>query len=238
MDDLQKTVVAFIRQYMPDATSDAKKLKAYLCDCMPDERAKRKVMIDAYIEGIHDIIRNATDSKMATHKCFKILVDDCGFDEKPAAWAVETWACIYGHTDWKVAYEDSPPVDDKAVESIEYRYPMTLDTAKQLISNLKASKAAKAQNSKSGSSSSNSITNLKNKPAPTNYYRGSSSSSYSFDDESEEEKENNLMVDDIIDLEDAGLDVDELANMDWSDRYDAIEGAGLDPFEYDYGFDD
>ena len=39
-------------------------------------------------------------------------------------------------------------------------------------------------------------------------------------------------------LEDAGVDVDELANMDWSDRYDAIEGAGLDSSDFDYGFDD
>ena len=48
--------------------------------------------------------------------------------------------------------------------------------------------------------------------------------------------DNNLIISDILELEDAGLDVDELADMDWSDRYDAIDEAGLDPMDYDYGF--
>ena len=225
MDDLQKTVVAFIRQYMPDAISDAKKLKAYLCDCMPDERAKRKVMIDAYIEGIHDIIRNATDSKMATHKCFKILVDDCGFDEKPAAWAVETWACIFGHTDWKVAFEDSQTKNHTIEELKADDRKKTAETTEKTQYKPKISR---------NSTTSSNTKNNSYKHFP-HYYSGSSSRIYSDD---EEKKEHNLLIDDEIDLEDAGLDVDELANMDWSDRYDAIEGAGLDPFEYDYGFDD
>ncbi len=225
MDDLQKTVVAFIRQYMPVAISDAKKLKAYLCDCMPDERAKRKVMIDAYIEGIHDIIRNATDSKMATHKCFKILVDDCGFDEKPAAWAVETWACIFGHTDWKVAFEDSQTKNHTIEEIKADESKNTAETTEKTQYKPKISR---------NSTTSSNTKNNSYKHFP-HYYSGSSSRIYSDD---EEKKEHNLLIDDEIDLEDAGLDVDELANMDWSDRYDAIEGAGLDPFEYDYGFDD
>ena len=48
--------------------------------------------------------------------------------------------------------------------------------------------------------------------------------------------ENNLTVYDELELEEAGLDVDELAEMDWGDRYDAIEEAGLDPMDYDYGW--
>lgn len=48
--------------------------------------------------------------------------------------------------------------------------------------------------------------------------------------------ETNLTVYDELELEEAGLDVDELAEMDWSDRYDAIDEAGLDPMDYDYGF--
>lgn len=48
--------------------------------------------------------------------------------------------------------------------------------------------------------------------------------------------ETNLTVYDELELEEAGLDVDELAEMDWSDRYDAIDEAGLNPMDYDYGF--
>ena len=48
--------------------------------------------------------------------------------------------------------------------------------------------------------------------------------------------ENYLTVYDELELEEAGLDVDELAEMDWGDRYDAIEEAGLSPMDYDYGF--
>lgn len=48
--------------------------------------------------------------------------------------------------------------------------------------------------------------------------------------------ETNLTVYDELELEEAGLDVDELAEMDWGDRYDAIDEAGLDPMDYDYGF--
>ncbi len=48
--------------------------------------------------------------------------------------------------------------------------------------------------------------------------------------------ENYLTLDDEMELEDAGLDVDELAEMDWDDRYDAIDEAGLNPLDYDYGF--
>ncbi|MCR5000771.1 MAG: hypothetical protein K6A71_03135 [Lachnospiraceae bacterium] len=50
--------------------------------------------------------------------------------------------------------------------------------------------------------------------------------------------DNYLIVSDILDLEEAGLDVDELAEMDWGDRYDAIDEAGLNPMDYDYGFVD
>ena len=50
--------------------------------------------------------------------------------------------------------------------------------------------------------------------------------------------ENILIWDHIFELEDAGLDVDELAGMDWASRYDAIEAAGLYPMDYDYGFID
>ncbi len=49
---------------------------------------------------------------------------------------------------------------------------------------------------------------------------------------------NNLIDSDIDELEEAGLDVDELAKMEWSDRYDVISAAGLDPMDYDYGFPD
>ncbi len=48
--------------------------------------------------------------------------------------------------------------------------------------------------------------------------------------------ENHLTLDDEMELEDAGLDVDELADMDWDDRYDAIDEAGLNPMDYEYGF--
>ena len=48
--------------------------------------------------------------------------------------------------------------------------------------------------------------------------------------------ENYLTFDDEMELEDAGLDVDELADMDWDDRYDAIDEAGLNPLDYEYGF--
>ena len=49
------------------------------------------------------------------------------------------------------------------------------------------------------------------------------------------------MVDDIEDdieeeLEDAGLDIDELAEMDEDERREAIEDAGLDPDYYDDEF--
>ena len=47
-----------------------------------------------------------------------------------------------------------------------------------------------------------------------------------------------LTLDDEMELEDAGLDLEELAEMDWDDRYDAIYEAGLDPFDYEYGFPD
>ena len=48
--------------------------------------------------------------------------------------------------------------------------------------------------------------------------------------------ENSLTAFDELELEEAGLDIDQLAEMDWSDRYDAIDEAGLDPMDYDYGF--
>ena len=48
--------------------------------------------------------------------------------------------------------------------------------------------------------------------------------------------ENYLTAYDELEFEEAGLDVDELAEMDWGDRYDAIEEAGLSPMDYDYGF--
>ena len=48
--------------------------------------------------------------------------------------------------------------------------------------------------------------------------------------------ENYLIFSDVLELEEAGLDVDELADMDWDDRYDAIDEAGLNPLDYEYGF--
>lgn len=50
--------------------------------------------------------------------------------------------------------------------------------------------------------------------------------------------DNYLTINGILDLEEAGLDVDELAEMDWADKYDAISEAGLYPMDYDYGFID
>ena len=51
-------------------------------------------------------------------------------------------------------------------------------------------------------------------------------------------KENYLIMDDVMELMEAGLDADLLAQMDWIDRFDAIEKAGLSPMDYDYGFMD
>ena len=48
--------------------------------------------------------------------------------------------------------------------------------------------------------------------------------------------ENYLIFADVMELEEAGLDVDELADMSWEDRYDAIDEAGLNPLDYEYGF--
>ena len=48
--------------------------------------------------------------------------------------------------------------------------------------------------------------------------------------------DNYLIYDDVMELEEAGLDVDELADMDEEDRYDAIDEAGLNPLDYEYGF--
>ncbi len=47
---------------------------------------------------------------------------------------------------------------------------------------------------------------------------------------------NYLTVYDELELAEAGLDDDELAAMDWGDRYDAISEAGLYPMDYNYGF--
>ena len=49
-------------------------------------------------------------------------------------------------------------------------------------------------------------------------------------------KENYLTIYDEMELEEAGLDVDELARMSWLDRFNAIADAGLSPVDYDYGF--
>ena len=48
--------------------------------------------------------------------------------------------------------------------------------------------------------------------------------------------DNYLISEDVEDLENAGLDVDKLADMREDERYDAIDEAGLNPFDYDYGF--
>lgn len=216
MDSEQRIVVNFIRQHMPDACSDIKKLKAYLSDCLPEHRALKKVLCDAYEDDIHEIIGKATDPVLTMHKCKKKLEEDCGMDSWHAAWATETWACILGHEDWKCVEEKQPEI--KVQPTPVAPTPLKPQPAPVRRPQPTPTPAPRYSGYGSGLGSS---------------YHGYSSL---FDDE--EQKDNYLTIDDQIKLEDAGLDVDELANMDWSDRYDAIEGAGLDSSDFDYGFDD
>ena len=48
--------------------------------------------------------------------------------------------------------------------------------------------------------------------------------------------DNILAISHLIELQRAGLDVDELSDMDWSDRFDTLLYVGLNPMDYDYGF--
>ena len=50
--------------------------------------------------------------------------------------------------------------------------------------------------------------------------------------------DNSLLTSDVLELEEAGLDVEELEDMTFLDRFNAIESAGLSPMDYDYGFYD
>lgn len=284
MDAEQKKIVDFIRQYRPDSTLNIKKLKAYLSDCIPDNKLLKKILCDAYEEEVHLILSSASDSTLAMHKCKKRLEDDCGMESKHAAWAVETWACILGHDGWKCDVNNTSTVSSKPATTLNsgmtqtsttntpttgsgYVYhtssPSKGNTPNIGINYWNANTPKKPTNpgiqqpvdyepavtegvsvgSGSGSNSYNYHTSSPNSSSSHSgsYYGGyrPSYSSYSSDDDEEERhKESWLTFDDEMALEDAGLDVEELAQMDWSDRSDAIEEAGLDSSDFDYGFED
>ena len=227
MDAEQKKIVDFIRKYRPDSTSNIKKLKAYLSDCIPDNKLLKKILCDAYEEEVHLILSSASDSTLAMHKCKKRLEDDCGMESKHAVWAVETWACILGHEGWKCDANNNSSVNSKSATT----------------PNVSRNQGTTAKTPTTGASSYNYHTSSPN--SSTSYsgsyyggYRPSYSSYSSDDDEEERHKESWLTFDDEMALEDAGLDVEELAQMDWSDRSDAIDEAGLDSSDFDYGFED
>lgn len=90
IDSNQKKIIDMLTRYNASVES-AQKLKAFLLDCIPEERAIRNVLVAAYSEGVIEEIKNNQDSIILRNRFVKKMVNNYGFSEQIVIWAFDTW---------------------------------------------------------------------------------------------------------------------------------------------------
>ena len=90
VDENQKKIIDMLIKYITSIDS-SKKLKAYLLDCIPEERAIINVFVAAYSEGIIEEIRKAKDTVILKKRFVKKMMDNYGFNEQIVTWTFDTW---------------------------------------------------------------------------------------------------------------------------------------------------
>ncbi len=90
MDDELRVVVRYLNQYR-ETWDDSKRLRALLCDCIPENKALRNTLITLYDEGIIESFSKCDDIRKQKYRYMKILTNSYAISENVAVIAIEAW---------------------------------------------------------------------------------------------------------------------------------------------------
>lgn len=125
--DLNKDQIAIINtiQSYPDTLSSLKRFSSILSDCIPENKALRTALVNAYDEGVIDVIKAGTNPQQTIFQCKKRLENNCGIASGYANSAVLILAYICGKEDWfgikEIQLDASTQIDvERDKRSISY----------------------------------------------------------------------------------------------------------------------
>ncbi len=138
MDD--NSVVVFLKNNK-NSWQTQKSLKALLADCIPEEKALRRVMEYIYEVGIVKEWDNATDKNRLAYKYKRVLCDSYAIEESIADRCIGIWMKVLGEPESAISNASETLCDGirNSVkewfndECIEDEYGIKLDSAKKAL---------------------------------------------------------------------------------------------------------
>ena len=95
----QLEIINLIKNY-PDTLSNAKRFASILSDCIPQNKALRTALVNAYEEGIIETIQTSENPQQTIFQCRKRLENNCGIAAGYANSSVLIMAYLCGKENW------------------------------------------------------------------------------------------------------------------------------------------
>lgn len=93
MDQVQKLLCDTIKQ-KSDCFADRNIFRAMIADCIPNNKLKQNLLLNAFDNDIVRSLRNGSDITLSALNCISQLENDYGITKGAAFWSVQTWCYL------------------------------------------------------------------------------------------------------------------------------------------------
>ena len=95
MDQLQSSLQTMVKR-QPNCLRDRNILRSMLSDCLPNNKLKQNLLMNAFDNDVIQHLRKGSDVTLSALTCISQLENDYGITKDAAFWSVQTWCYIIG----------------------------------------------------------------------------------------------------------------------------------------------
>lgn len=95
MDQLQNSLQTMVKR-QPNCLRDRNALRSMLADCLPNNKLKQNLLMNAFDNDVIQQLRKGTDVTLSALTCISQFENDYGVTKDAAFWAIQTWCYLLG----------------------------------------------------------------------------------------------------------------------------------------------
>lgn len=95
MDQLQSSLQTMVKR-QPNCLYDRNTFRSMLADCLPNNKLKQNLLMNAFDNDVIQHLRKGTDVTLSALTCISQLENDYGITKDAAFWAIQTWCYLLG----------------------------------------------------------------------------------------------------------------------------------------------
>lgn len=123
MDQIQQLLCNTLKQ-KSDCFVDRNIFRAVLADCLPNNKLKQNLLLNAFDNDIVQNLRNGVDVTLIALNYISQLENDYGITKDAAFWSVQTWCYLLGLDTVATALVVMQPTNQATVQATNIKDPM------------------------------------------------------------------------------------------------------------------